>query len=322
MKKITTLLILFCLSFSMIYAQTTELEKTLRKQNIDTTKNKIWKTGGIISLNLSQISLTNWAAGGENSFSWNGLLSLFANYKNKNTGWDNTLDLSYGSIKKGENKNFIKSDDKIDLSSKYGRRTFENLYYSGLINLKTQMAPGYKLPNDSVKISNFLAPGYLLGAIGLDYKPTNNFSLYLSPITAKITIVNDQTLANNGAFGVEPAKYDTSGNIINKGKITRSEFGEYLKIFLKHNIMKNISFQTKLDLFSNYLNNPENIDINWETLLSMKINKFFSATVTTNLLYDDDIIIKEDTNGDGVIDESGPRTQFKEVFGIGISYKF
>lgn len=322
MKKITTLFVLFYLSFSIIYAQTTELEKTLRKQNIDTTKSHTWKTGGVISLNLSQVSLKNWASGGENSISWNGLLNLFVNYKNKNISWDNTLDIGYGSIKKGESKNFIKSDDKIDISSKYGQKILDNLYFSGLLNLKTQMTAGYKLPNDSVKISNILAPGYLLGAIGLDYKLNNKFSCYLSPITAKITIVNDQTLANKGAFGVEPAEYDTANNIIKKGKRVRNEFGGYLKIYFKHNIMKNISFQTKFDLFSNYLKNPTNVDINWETLLTMKINKFFSANITTNLLYDDDSIIKEDTNGDGIIDKSGPRTQFKEVFGIGISYKF
>lgn len=322
MKKIATLFVLFYLSFSIIYAQTTELEKTLRKQNIDTTKSSTWETGGVISLNLSQVSLKNWSAGGENSLSWSGLVNVFLNYKNKNISWDNTLDIGYGSIKKGESENFIKSDDKIDLSSKYGQKILNNLYFSGLLNLKTQITAGYKLPNDSTKISNFLAPGYLLGAIGMDYKLNSKFSCYLSPITTKITIVNDQTLANSGAFGVKPAEYDTTNNIIKEGKRTRSEFGGYLKIHFKHNIMKNISFQTKLDLFSNYLNNPTNIDINWETLLAMKINKFFTANIATNLLYDDDITIKEDTNGDDIVDKSGPRTQFKEVFGIGISYKF
>ena len=87
-------------------------------------------------------------------------------------------------------------------------------------------------------------------------------------------------------------------------------------------IMENISFQTKLDLFSNYLNNPQNIDIGWENLIALKVNKFISASLITNLIYDHDIDIARDTDNDGVIDRTGPTTQFKEIFGMGFMYRY
>lgn len=172
------------------------------------------------------------------------------------------------------------------------------------------MTAGYNYPNTDEYISKFLAPGYLLGAIGMDYKPSDIFTAFISPITGKVTIVNDTTLANKGAFGVEP------------GEKTRSEFGGYARFFITYEVMKNVTLQSKLDLFSNYLDKPQNIDVNWETLISMKINKYISATIMTHLIYDADvdIVIKEATANDPAV--VGPRVQFKEVLGVGFSYKF
>ncbi|PCI94384.1 MAG: hypothetical protein COB15_14415 [Flavobacteriales bacterium] len=302
-----------------ITAQTTEAEKVLKTQGKDTLDG--WTTGGIISLNLTQVSLTNWSAGGENSLSVNGILSLFANLKKGNSTWDNSLDLSYGLLQQGD-ADVRKTDDKIDFTSKYGQKAFKNWYYAGLVNFKSQMTAGYNYPDDSTEISTFLAPGYVLGAIGMDYKPSEVFSLFISPITMKMTIVNDQTLADAGAFGVESAEYDDSGNLTKNGLTTRSEYGGYLRALFKKDIMKNVNLQTKLELFTNYTEEPTHVDVNWEVLIAMKVNKFISATISTQLLYDHDIDIAVDTDGDGVIDAAGPRTQFKEVLGIGLSYKF
>ena len=302
-----------------ITAQTTEAEKVLKTQGKDTLDG--WTTGGIISLNLTQVSLTNWSAGGENSLSVNGILSLFANLKKGNSTWDNSLDLSYGLLQQGD-ADVRKTDDKIDFTSKYGQKAFKNWYYAGLVNFKSQMTAGYNYPDDSTEISTFLAPGYVLGAIGMDYKPSEVFSLFISPITMKMTIVNDQTLADAGAFGVESAEYDDSGNLTKNGLTTRSEYGGYLRALFKKDIMKNVNLQTKLELFTNYTEEPTHVDVNWEVLIAMKVNKFISATISTQLLYDHDIDIAVDTDGDGGIEAAGPRTQFKEVLGIGLSYKF
>ncbi len=319
MKKTLTIIIFFC-CLATGFSQTTEAEKKIKSQVSDTTDG--WKIGGTIAINLAQISLTNWSAGGQNSISANGLLNLFSHYKKGSGIWENYLDIGYGTIKQGKDASWWKTDDKIDLTSKYGQKAFSNWYYAGLLNFKTQMTAGYNYPNDSTKISDLLAPGYLLGAIGLDYKPSDNFTAFIAPLTAKITFVNNQLLANAGAFGVDPATYDTSGSMLTPGKNIRKEFGSYIRLFYKKNLMENISMQTKLDLFSDYLENPQDIDVSWEVLISMKVNKYISATLSTHLLYDDDIDIAVDTNNDGITDNFGPKTQFKEVLGVGFSYKF
>jgi hypothetical protein len=298
-----------------------ELKKKMtqvEKPEKDTT---YWKNGGVFGLNFSQVSLTNWAGGGQNSISVNGLVNLFSTHKSKHHVWDNTLNLAYGMQKQGFD-NMRKTDDKIEFVSKYGRDAAKNWFYSALLSFNSQFAPGYNYPNDSVKISEFLAPGYVMASIGMDFKPSDNFSLFLSPSTMKSTIVLNQDLANTGAYGVDKAQYDTNGNIIKKGKTYRAEIGGYLKAAFKFDVMNNVTYTGSLGLFSNYLHNPQNIDVVFDNLFAMKVNKYLSATVTVNVIYDDDVNIEVDNNKDGIIDEIGPRTQIKEVLGIGFNYKF
>lgn len=303
-----------------ISAQVTDKETDLRKLNNDSLDG--WKRGGMFTLAFSQVSLSNWAAGGENSFSGNSIVNTFANYKKGNITWDNNLDLGYGIMKQGS-ENVRKTDDKIDFSSKFGRKLTESSFVAALFNFKSQFMPGYNYPNDTVQISKFLAPGYLLFAAGYDYKKKDYLSLFFAPVTGKMTIVNDATLANAGAFGVEPAVYDVANPalMLTAGKKTRLEFGGYFKGAFTKDIMTNVKLSTKLELFSNYLKNPQNVDVYWETAIGMKVNKYISVTIGTTLVYDDDIMI-ELKDAAGNVTGSGPRTQFKEVFGLGFSYKF
>ena len=160
-----------------------------------------------------------------------------------------------------------------------------------------------------------MAPGYVNIALGIDYTANDNFSMFLSPASIKMTFVQDEVLANSGAFGVEPAVYDgTTGDVITAGKMFRGELGAYFKVKYAKEVFKNIEMKTKLELFSNYLDRPENIDVNAEVLFTFKVNSWFSASLNWNLLYDHDIDI---TDSDG---NTGPRTQFKSVLGLGISY--
>lgn len=329
MKKIKCLLfsssLLSFLPFITLTAQITEPENTLRTSTIDTTRG--WKHGGIVAITVSQTSLTNWAAGGQNSVSMNGVFSAFANYKTPQSAWDNTLDIGYGILQQGENKTWLKSDDKIDFMSKYGKKVYQNWYVAALVNAKTQFTEGYNYPNDSVIISDFFAPAYILGALGMDYKPNTYFSAFIAPLTAKFTIVDNQQLADAGAFGVEPAEYDTAGVLLKKGERQRSEFGGYVRMIFskndfKNEFLKNVSFISKIDLFSNYVEEPSNIDVNWETLIAFKINKFISANINTQLLYDHDTKIAIDKDEDGIPEKNARRTQFKEIFGLGFAYKF
>jgi hypothetical protein len=325
-KLLFSLLFSFLFLCGSIYAQSQDDKDFVNdalssdKQTFsDTAK---WKVGGLISLNFTQVTLSNWAAGGESSLSATGIVNLHANLKKKKSSWDNNLDLGYGLIKQGD-ADLIKSDDKIDLTSKYGRFAFKNWYYSALLNFKSQFDKGFNEPGDSVKISDFLAPAYVLFAIGMDHKPNDNFSLFISPVTAKFTYVNDQFLADAGAFGVDAATFDDTGLKLEDGKKLRTEVGGYIKFaYNKADIIKNVGFQTRLELFSSYTNNPQNIDVLWDNILDFKINDFLSANITTTLIYDDDIDIEIDEDDDGVTDKVGPRTQFKEVFGLGIAYKF
>lgn len=302
------------------FSQMVESEETTDSSTADSKDG--WELGGTTALGVNHVSLTNWAAGGQNSISINGLLNLFAHYKKRKALLENYFDVGYGSIHQGKNADWVKTDDKIDFTSKFGRVASGKWYIAGLLNFKTQMAPGYNYPNDSVLISDALAPAYLLVALGMDYKPGKGLTFYISPLTSKITIVNDQALANAGSFGVEAATYDAAGNELTPGKNVRAEVGGSIRMFVRKEVVKNISVQTKLDLFSNYVENPQNIDVSWEVLISMKVNKFFAATLSTHLIYDDDIDIAVDSNGDGVYDTSGPRVQFKEVLALGFSYQF
>ena len=282
---------------------------------------KNWKTGGVGALNFAQTSYTNWAAGGQNSIAGTALVSLYANLHKGLSTWDNTLDMAYGKTELGNDRP-RKSDDKIDFSSKYGRYTFiKHWYYSALFNFKSQFDKGYNYPNDSTVVSHFMAPGFFVLSLGMDYKLKDYFSAFIGPLTAKLTVVNDQTLADAGAFGVDKAIYDGNGMLLKPGKRHLEEFGGYVKLAFKKDIMTNVNLQTKLELFSNYLKDPQNVVVNWEVLLAMKVNKYISANISTQLMYDDKINTKI-LNSDGSYKVNGPRVQFKEVLAIGISYKF
>jgi len=309
--KIIAIVLLSLLFTAITYSQISEAEKTLRTLVIDSTQG--WKRGGVFSLNLAQTSLTNWAAGGQNSFAVNGMLSTFANYKRGKTVWVNSLDLGYGVLKQG-GTGYRKTDDKFDLLSKYGYEAFKNFYYAALLNFKTQMAPGYKYSDAGRElISDLFAPAYLLAALGLDYKPSDHFSAFIAPLTGKITFVNNKQLSDAGAFGVTP------------GKKSLSEFGGYLRAIytkndFKNEFLKNVTFTTKIDLFSNYIKNPQNVVVNWETLLAFKVNKFLSANINTQLVYDDKIKVPVVRNGEAT--SIGSLVQFKEILGVGFSYNF
>ena len=296
-------LLYFLLSFPFFsYSQITENEKELRKVETDTIVG--WKTGIVTGVNLAQTALVNWSAGGESSVAFNGLLSIFANYKDTTSEWDNSLDMGYGMLQQGKGM-FVKTDDRFDLLSKYGVKAFSDFNYTVLVNFKTQFAPGYQFPNDSVKISNFLAPAYLIGAIGLNYVPNAYFNAFLAPFTGKLTIVDDDLLSAEGAYGVTP------------GKKLKGEFGGYARIIytrsdFKSAFLKNVAFTSKLDLFSDYLDKPQNIVFNWENMLAFNINKFLSFNINTHLMYDANIKNKGES----------AKLQFKEILGLGFLLKF
>ena len=305
MKKV--ILLIFLISSLGVYAQ----------------KDSSWTTKGMIGLNGSQSTFTNWAQGGENTIAATANLLLEAHYKKGKNIWDNLLIFNLGSSQIGDGF-YKKTEDKIEFNSKFGHEASKNWYYSVLFNFKTQSMIGYEYPTDTTKlmISGFLAPAYIKLGLGMDFKPNKHISLYLSPLTARWIVVNDQRLANAGAFGVEKAVLDTAGNIITEGKRLKTEAGAYLRLAIEKDIFKNVNFASILELYSNYLSNPQNIDVDWQVVVTMKVNDYLNAQIKTHLIYDDDTPVGIDDNGDGAFNRFGPRTQFSEQLSLGLVYKF
>lgn len=292
MKKFIPFLMFFSFLFTISFSQ----------EKPDT----LWKVGGVGTLTFSQVSLYQWSAGGDPSVSGAGLLNLYANFNDGNKSWENTLDLAYGlnRIGRGDDAETKKTNDRIEFSSQFGMKASGKWYYSSLLNFKTQFTKGYDPDNEDVVISDFFAPAYITSSLGMEYKGDKGFQAFLSPITGKYTIVMNDSLSADGNFGVEP------------GKNFRAELGGFIKLSYKADLMENVSMTTKVDFFSNYLDQPGNIDVNFELLLAMKINEYLAATVNVLAIYDDDVnLVQEDGT-------QGPGIQVKEVFGLGLSYKF
>ncbi len=291
MKKIHSLL-------ALIFACT----GLLAQEKQDTTH---WKIQGQASVNFSQVAFSNWVAGGKNSVSGVGFFHWYADYQKGKTHWKNALKTGYGLLKE-EGSGLTKTDDRLEIHSKGGLESKnKHLLYSAYLNFTTQFARGYKTPNATEKISDFFAPAYLTIAAGMDYQPSSNFSLFVMPVSGKLTLVFDEELSAAGAFGVEEERN------------ARMEFGGSLKSEFKTPVVKNVNLSSSVVLFSNYLNNPENIDVNWDLELNMKINEFLSANFMSTLIYDHDILIPL---GDG--ETSGRRIQLKQLLGVGLSYNF
>lgn len=271
------------------------------------TGTRIWKAGGHYNLNFNQTALSNWSAGGDNSaLALSSLLDAYAFYKKNRHAWDNTLDLAYGEVATSS-LGTRKSDDRIDLVSKYGYKIGKSWYLSGLFNFRSQFARGYSYPatGKKVLVSSFLAPAYILGSAGLNYQPNDQFSLFLSPATARWTLVSSDSLAAEGAFGVD------------SGRHALFEFGAFASLSLVHKIGLAAQYQGKLDLFSNYLKDPQDIVVYWTNILSVQVSKLLTMSLTLNLVYDNNI---RTVNSDG--SPGGPKVQLQELIGIGFAYTF
>ena len=279
-----------------------------------------WKKGAILGLNFSQTYLDNWQGGGQNAINGTVILNGFLNYKKGKLSWENSFDAAYGLTRIGEKGQVQKTDDRVEVNSKLGVKSpVPNTFWTAMFTFRTQWDAGYDYSQTPPSlISDPFAPAYIISGLGIDYKPGDKFSAYISPITNKTTIVDNQRLADQGAFGVEGATYNDAGMKLTDGEMIRYEIGGMLKLSYVTELVKNVKLNTKADLFSNYLNNPQNIDINWETLIAMKINSWLTTSISTHVIYDDDITFAVDRDGDGVNDGRGPRTQLKEVFALGI----
>ncbi|MEI9955746.1 MAG: DUF3078 domain-containing protein [Ferruginibacter sp.] len=268
------------------------------------TSHKLWKRGGMYRLNLGQGSLSNWAAGGDDfSINVNTTLNLFATYKKNHYNWDNSLDLAFGFLKT-TTLGTRKTDDRFDLVSKYTYSVNPKTTIGLLGNVRTQFFNGYSYATDRDKIfaSGFLSPGYVLTSLGMDLKPKKEISLFLSPMTSRWVIVKDDTLASKASYGVDSGK-----NIIN-------QLGAFATVNFEKELVKNLTYKTRLDLFSNYKKNPLNIDVYMTNIIAVKIYKMLSFNWSFDVIYDDDTRIFGP-------EKDAPALQLKSIIGAGLQVR-
>ncbi len=312
----------------------------------DTSKpKKVWKTGGIISINMGQGGSRNWAAGAEKfSFSLATYASLYANRKVGPWSWDNTLDLGYALVNT-TSLGVRKNDDKIDLFSKMGRSIGHNLFLSMVGNARSQFNDGYDYnylgKGYKRRTSGFMAPAYVTLAPGLEWKPVKNLSVFLSPVASRFVIVTREPKSYYFQGGVIPAGDGGGFELpvatfygVDPARQVRFELGGFASINYHQEIFKNVNYKTRLDLYSNYMEssrfvatgpdqlqitksgpNPQNVDVYWTNTFGLSVNKWLQVTYNFDLIYDDDVR------------QFGPQktsaaAQLRSLLAIGVSAKF
>jgi hypothetical protein len=315
-KSILSLLLIFVTTF--VFAQRDEAKDALvstdkiAKNFSDST---YWEWGGLLGAQFGQTALINWSQGGNSQLSVNFSANTFANYRNNRHAWDNLFIGNWGLNRfKGQTPQI--NTNLLDINSMYGYKIKNEWFLSALMNFKSQFTWGFDYPDNQPKIftSKFGAPAFMKLAVGFDYKPNEMFSLFLSPAAGKFTFVREDFRIDETRFGVK------------EGEIFRGEFGAMMRAQLRREVFKNVKMFSVLEVFNNYTDpnkpNRKNFDIDWQTGFDMKINSWLAASIFLHVIYDEDIKIPVDRSGDGIADDFGPRTQFRQVLTVGLSYKF
>lgn len=284
-----------------------------------------WTDVNKFGINFNEVAFINWNSGGNNSIAALGNVRFERNYKFRYIQWDNYMELRYG-LNLQEGQKLRKTDDVIRLSSTFGfqRDTISNWYYSAKANFNTQFSNGYKYPDRETPISRFMSPGYSFLGAGTSYiTKDQKFNLYISPLTQKSTFVLDQDLANKGTFGVQRAIFDEDGNIIEPGENIFLEFGFHVTNTWETEIWNNVLLNHRTSLYTDYLREFGNIDVDWELNIDLQVNKYIVTTIGTHVIYDDNVLFGEEVNAQGVVVNPGEtRVQFKQLLGVGVSYVF
>jgi len=289
---------------------------------------KYWELNCITGLNLNQASFSNWTAGGVNSVAFSVMGKFSANYKKDKFSWNNNLNLMYGMVK-NQNETLKKSEDIIELISVAGYDLSKKWAFIGYMSFRSQFANGYGKDNDTIRISKFMAPGYLTLSPGFRFKPNDWFYIIISPATAKFTFVMDQTLADQGSFGVKPAEKDTNDVIIKSGEKTLIYLGPFMEAYMKKKIAKGMTFESRFNILYTFLNRDNlkgyDADVSWENFLNYSIAKYFSVSLFLHLVYlPGQPTIKFDNYEGALRIKAIPNrhVQIKETVGIGITYTF
>ena len=296
------------------YMETVHMIDSLNKAHPIT----YWSGNNRFSVDFHEVSFQNWSAGGSNSVSFLFNIYLKRTYEKDDIRWQNEFITQYGiSAEKG--RKLRKTDDRLEINSTFGYRSSKqsNWFYSAKINFKTQFDRGYNYPNREYPISSFMAPAYLFTGVGSEYgKDSDTFTFYLSPATLKTTFVRDQRLADEGAFGVDKAILDDEGNVLRHGKKSASEFGFLLNSDFNKEIFNNVTFSNRVNLYTDYVQDFGNFDIDWKIDFNFRVNDYIAARIGSHLLYNDEV--KTDRiDAEGNSYKGGAKVQWKQELGIG-----
>lgn len=264
MKKLVFFL---CLTVLGVYAQET---------TVDSTSN--WTKKGVFTLLANQSSFDNWLAGGQNNFAGNLNINYDFNYKKGDCNWDNKLFVAYG-VTKIKGQDIQKTDDRLEFNSILGKKASERWFYSAFFNFKTQMDVGVDPETRTTTISHFFSPAYFQLGPGMLWKKDDNLKVNIAPATSKLIVVHshftDGLPSSASVFGVKG------------GETMRYELGAAINGYYKFNLMANVTFENILNLYSNYLEDPQNVDIDYQLNIVMKINKYLSTNFAFQTIYDD-----------------------------------
>lgn len=294
MKKIVFALAI-ALTTGSIFAQ----EETAKDSITDG-----WKRGGNVLITFNQSAFNNeWTGGGIGNMAANILINYDFNLTKGDLLWDNKLIVDYGVNKNDGDNSFTKNNDRLEFNSLAGKKMKNNWYYSVYFNMKTQMDRG------AGGINHFFSPAYFQAGPGLLWKKSDNFNVNISPAAAKLIVVHGEyTEVPN--FPLATAAFNEAGGYygVEANETTRFEVGAAVRGYYKVNLMKNISMENILALYTNYLEDPQNVDVDYTMNLAMQVNKYISANLAFQAIYDDNA----QRNG----------FQIREAFGLGFNYAF
>jgi len=262
-----------------------------------------------LSLMVNQVAFANWAKGGNNNITFTTDVKAWANYAKGNIRWDNYFWFVYG-VQKAELTSIRKNQDRIILVSNLSHKAFKNFDYTLGLSLETQGFKGFAYPNDSVPVSKFFAPADLKLNLGMTYKPNPKLTINMSPVAGMLRFVLDTALIDQTRWGLLP------------GKRMLAQLGARVVITHSTVLVKNVTMDNYLDLFSNYIDHPEKVNFDWRLAINLRINRFISTTIKTELMYDNKVLIPIYETKDGIKVKvgEGKRIQFNELLGVTFRY--
>ena len=300
MKKII-LSALFLVAFNSVFAQLNE--KELLKKNEEAAAKVVdgkpngWVKKGTFTFLANQATFNNWLAGGQSNVSGNIGLNYDFNFKKDNWNWDNKIIASYG-LTKIKGQEMQKSDDRFQYNSLLGKKISGYWFYSAFLNFGTQLDSGFE---SVVKTSHFFSPAYFQFGPGMLWKKSDNLKFNFAPITSKLIVVNSQFTQTSSSFGVE------------QGKTTRYELGAAINGYYKFNLATNVNVENILNLYTNYLDSPQNVDVDYTLNVTMKINKSLSTNFVLQTIFDDN------AHAAGL---DYAKVQTRQIIGLGLNYGF